>query len=141
MIYEVDQQKLILATAEKLKGIKEIKPPKWIYYVKSGAHRERLIEDPENFWYIRASSILRKCIDPIGVSRLRKIYGDRKRRGVAPRKHVRARGAIIRKILQQLEAAGLVEKCKIEKRIMGRKITSKGLALLKSAAKELKGKA
>ncbi len=138
MIYEVDQQKLILATAEKLKEIKEIKPPNWIYFVKSGSHRERLIEDPENFWYIRAASILRKCINPIGTSRLRKIYGDKKRRGSAPEKHRRAGGSIIRKILQQLEAANLVEKYKVEKRVLGRKITKKGLALLNSVAKEIK---
>ncbi|MEM2174410.1 MAG: 40S ribosomal protein S19 [Candidatus Micrarchaeia archaeon] len=119
---------------------KSIVPPKWIYFVKSGCHKERIPDDPYKFWYIRAASILRKCaLSPIGVSRLRKIYGDKKRRGSAPERHTKAGGAIIRKIMQQLEAAGFLEKYKVGKRMMGRKTTSKGIKLLNSVAKEIKG--
>jgi len=117
---------------EELKKFKEISPPSWSFFVKSGAHRERPPQQPD-FWYIRAASILRRLyIDgPVGVERLRTYYGGRRRRGRRPPKFRKASGAIIRKILQQLENAGLVKK---EDR-KGRVLTPKGRSLLDRIAK------
>jgi small subunit ribosomal protein S19e len=129
-VLQVRPEKLIEGLKEELKKIEEIKPPEWSYFVKSGTHRQRPPQQ-EDFWYIRAASILRQLyLHPVGVERLRTYYGGRKDRGRAPPKFRKASGSIIRKILQQLEKAGLVEKCK-----KGRKLTSKGQALLSKVAK------
>jgi len=130
---EVNPQKLVERTKEELKKFEEIKPPAWSFFVKSGSHKERPPEQPD-FWYIRAASILRRIYldGPVGVERLRTYYGGRKRRGTEPAKFRKASGNIIRKILQQLEKAGLVEKTK-----KGRKITSKGQAFLDRIAYEV----
>ncbi len=130
---EVNPQKLVERTKEELKKFEKIKPPAWSFFVKSGSHKERPPEQPD-FWYIRAASILRRIYldGPVGVERLRTYYGGRKRRGTEPAKFRKASGNIIRKILQQLEKAGLVEKTK-----KGRKITSKGQAFLDRIAYEV----
>lgn len=131
-IYDVEPQKLIKATAEKLKVEEIVTPPKWISFVKSGSHRERLIEDPD-FWYVRCASLLRKLAlyGPIGIQRMRREYGGRKRHGSNIEHFRPAGGAIIRKALQQLEKAGFVEK-----KAKGRAITPKGLAFLSSSLKK-----
>jgi small subunit ribosomal protein S19e len=67
----------------------------------------------------------------VGISRLRTYYGGKKRRGYKPAHFRRASGNILRKILQQLEKSGLVEKAK-----RGRKITSKGQKFLDKVAYE-----
>jgi small subunit ribosomal protein S19e len=104
-------------------------------FAKSGSHKERPPEQ-KDFWYIRAASILRRLyIDgPIGVERLRTYYGGRKSRGTKPSKFRKASGNIIRKILQQLEGARLVEKAGKS----GRKLTSNGRRLLDRIAYEVK---
>ena len=132
-VFDVDPQKFVNLLKEKLKEIKEIKPPEWMKFVKSGAHRERPPEQ-KDFWYIRAASVLRRIyIDgPVGVERLRTYYGGRKRRGRRPPKFRKASGAIIRKILQQLEQAGFVQKTP-----KGRVITPKGRSFLDKVAKEV----
>jgi small subunit ribosomal protein S19e len=118
---------------EELKKFKEISPPAWAKFVKSGAHRERPPQQ-EDFWYIRAASVLRRLYldGPVGVERLRTFYGGRKRRGHKPAHFRKASGSILRKILQQLEKAGLVEKDK-----KGRKLTSKGRSFIDKLAKQL----
>jgi len=130
---EVDPHKLVNRLKEVLKGFEVIKPLEWVKYVKSGTHRERPPQQ-KDFWYIRAASILRRVYldGPVGVERLRSYYGGRKRRGRRPPKFRKASGNIIRKILQQLEKAGLVKK---EKK--GRVITSKGQKLLDKIAYEV----
>ncbi|MEM5794626.1 MAG: 30S ribosomal protein S19e [Candidatus Aenigmatarchaeota archaeon] len=130
---EVSAQKLIEKVKEELKKFEEIKPLPWSRFVKSGSHRERPPEQ-KDFWYIRAASILRRIYldGPIGVERLRTYYGGRKRRGHKPAHFRKAGGNIIRKILQQLEKAGLVEKAG-----KGRKITPKGQKFLDNIAYEV----
>lgn len=130
---EVEPGKLVERLKEVLKQFEEIKPPEWMKFAKSGAHKERPPEQ-KDFWYIRAASILRRIYmnGPVGVERLRTYYGGRKRRGRKPAKFRKASGNIIRKILQQLEKAGLVEKVK-----GGRKITPKGQKLLDNTAYEV----
>ena len=118
--------------AETLKNdFEEFKAPEWIAYVKTGAHRERPTQD-ENFWYNRSASILRQIHKKgiLGVSRLRSRYGGRKDNGMAPAHFQKSGGKIIRLILQQGEAAGLLEKAKGKK--VGRQLTSKGKQLLEN---------
>ena len=132
--YDIEAAKMIKTIAEKLKADNVVNPPKWIVYVKSGAHKERAPEEPD-FWYKRCASILRKLYvyGPLGVSKLRKDYSARKHRGSAAERHARAGGAIIRKALQQLEKANLAEK-----RGTGRVVSKKGRAFIDNIAKSLK---
>jgi len=131
---EVEPQKLVERLKEELKKMEEIKPPEWARFVKSGVHKQRPPEQPD-FWYIRAASVLRRIyIDgPVGVERLRSYYGGARKRGYFPKHFRKGSGAIIRKILQQLEKAGLVEKS-----AKGRKISPKGQKLLNGIAAEVK---
>jgi small subunit ribosomal protein S19e len=132
---EVPPDLLIQRVAEKLKQIPQIKPPVWAYYVKTGVHKERPPQDPD-WWYYRAASILRKLYKrgtPVGVERLRTAYGGRMNRGVAPEHFAKGSGSIIRKILQQLERAGLV----VRVRGKGRTLSPKGRSLLDNTAYEI----
>ncbi|MEM5867153.1 MAG: 30S ribosomal protein S19e [Candidatus Aenigmatarchaeota archaeon] len=131
---QVDPKKLIEKLKEELKKFEEIRPPEWAKFVKSGVHKQRPPEQ-QDFWYIRAASVLRRIYvnGPVGVERLRSYYGGRKKKGFFPQHFRKASGAIIRNILQQLEKAGLVEKT-----VKGRKITPKGQKLLDDIAKEVK---
>jgi len=119
------------------KNVDEIKPPEWAPFVKTGVHAERPPQNPD-WWYVRCASLLRKIYikGPIGIERLRSEYGGRKDRGVLPEHSRKGSGAIIRKALQQLEEAGLVETVQGK----GRVITSKGRSLLDSLSTEVKRK-
>ena len=90
--------------------------------------------DQEDWWYIRAASVLRTLYlrggKPVGVERLRTKYGGRTGRRVRPEHFKKGSGHIIRLILQQLEEAGLVTK--VEKK--GRKITPQGISFLDKVA-------
>lgn len=135
-IIDVPADFLIQELKEELKDIEILDPPKWSKFVKTGVHKEKPpIQD--DWWYTRAASILRRVYlkGPIGVQRLRKYYGGIKRRGVRPGKNAKAGGKIIRKILQQLEAAGFVIKVR-----KGRKINSQGRNLLSNIANRFKNK-
>ena len=134
--YDVPADVLI----EKLSGylkenIREIQSPEWAGYVKTGSHAERVPQNPD-WWYVRSASILRKLYmnGPIGVSRLRKDFGGRKRRGVRPAHFAKAGGNIIRTILQQLDQAGLTQKDGIK----GRVVTGKGRSLLDAMSTQIK---
>jgi small subunit ribosomal protein S19e len=130
-VYDVESNKLIEKAAEKLKGMKIAKPA-FVGMVKSGAHAERPPQQ-DNFWYIRCASILRQAYvnDTVGISRLRRHYGGRKRRGLRPERHVPAGGSTIRKAMQELEKAGLLIKEKD-----GRMLSPKGRKFLDMVAKE-----
>ena len=135
-VKEVPADLFIGRLAEKLKEeLREVvTPPPWAIYVKTGVSRERP-PDNTDWWYYRAASILRKLYiagEPIGVGRFRTIYGGRKRRGVAPPHFRKAGGSIIRKILKQLEKAGLVSRTR-----RGRILTPKGISYLDSVALEV----
>lgn len=128
---------LIERIAEYLReNVKEVNPPNWALFVKTGSHRERP-PDRLDWWHVRAASILRRLYvkGPMGVSRLRKAYGGRKKYPMRRAHKVRAGGAIIRRILQQLEAAGLVGKSN-----KGRWLTPKGVSLLDRLSREVAGK-
>jgi DNA-binding TFAR19-related protein (PDSD5 family) len=85
-VYDVPADVLIARLSDYMKGnIKELAPPEWTAFVKTGSHVERAPQDPD-WWYVRAASMMRKLYTkgPIGVSRLRKAYGGRKRMGAKP---------------------------------------------------------
>lgn len=110
-VYDIPANILIRRLAQDLRSRKEIEPPNWVPFVKTGTHRERAPDDPD-FWYVRCASILRKIYlkGPIGTQRLRIDYGGRQRRGVKPNKFRKGSGAIVRIALQQLERAGFIKK-------------------------------
>ncbi|RLJ02511.1 MAG: 30S ribosomal protein S19e [Candidatus Aenigmatarchaeota archaeon] len=135
-VHDVKPNDLITAVKEKLKSFEEIQPPEWADYVKTGVNRERPpVQD--DWWYIRAAAILRKIYlkGPIGTQRLRTEYGGRKNLGHQPEHFRKGSGAVIRKILQQLENAGLIQKYKNK----GRVITPKGQSFLDNVAHEVSG--
>ena len=136
--YDVPADKLLAKLKDKLKEFGEIKAPAWMVLVKTGSHVEKAPSQPD-FWYARCASLLRKAYiqGPIGVNSLRVYYGGRKNRGVARERFQKAGGSIIRKSIQQLEKAGLLEKLKSG----GRKITKKGISLMNSLSKEVKAAA
>ena len=86
----------------------------------------------------RSASILRKVYihGPIGLEKLRADYGGRKNNGVKKNHAVKAGGNNIRKILQQLETAGLIQTTKPKGRVM----TPKGRKLLQEVAGDLNQK-
>ena len=134
--WEVSADKLIERLAMYLKEkVVEVRPPQWAYMVKTGVHKERPPSNPD-WWYYRAASILRKLYTrgkPIGIERLRTIYGGRKNRGVRPSHFRKGSGSIIREILQQLEKAGLLKKIPGK----GRILTPAGYSLLDHIAFEV----
>lgn len=130
-VYDINPTEYNRKLAEALKEIEEFKAPEFMSYVKTGSGKQRPPID-NDFWYIRASSILRQIYikKTVGVERLKTRYGSRKDRGSQPGKFRKASGKIIRLILQQAEKAGLVEKAAGKK--SGRKLTEKGIKLLDS---------
>lgn len=138
-VHEIHSGKFIAHLAEKLKEMNEFQMPAWASFIKTGSSKMRPPER-EDWWYIRAASILRTVYVKgiIGVERLRTKYGSRKKRGMKPEKFHKGSGKIIRVILQQATKAGLIEHIK-EKRT-GRRLTKKGKEFLENLAAELKEK-
>ena len=134
--YDVPADVLINRLSGYMKeNISEIQPADWAGYVKTGSHVERGPQNPD-WWYVRSASVLRKLYmnGPVGVSRLRKEYGGRKRRGVRPAHFAKAGGNILRSILQQLEQAGLAQKDGTK----GRVVSGKGRSLLDAMSTQIK---
>ncbi len=134
-IYDAPASKLIEKLAKHLKeNVDEVNPPSWASIVKTGAHVEKQPQNPD-WWYTRCASLLRKIYvhGPIGVEKLRAEYGGRKDYGVTLEHAAKAGGAIVRKALQQLEAAGLIETFQPR----GRRITKEGRKLLQELTEEL----
>ena len=135
-MYDVPAEALIEALAEDFAD--RLDEPDWSRFAKSGANRE-LPPEEENFWAIRAASLLRKVAEsgPIGVERLSTEYGGSKagsnRYRVAPNRRADGSRNVIRTILQQLEEEGLVETAEGQ----GRRITPAGRSLLDETAGEV----
>jgi small subunit ribosomal protein S19e len=132
-VYELKSDEYNTKLAEILKSMPEFKAPGWSAFVKTGISRQRPpVED--DFWYKRAASILRQIYvhRVTGVNRLRTRYGSRLNRGMRPERFRRASGKIIRTILQQAEAAGLIEKYNEPGKRAGRILTLKGKEFLDS---------
>jgi small subunit ribosomal protein S19e len=135
----ISRSELIRNVTQELKGVKDISAPEWMSYAKSGVHKERPVVQ-KDFWQIRSAAMLVKIdrMGPIGVAKLRTLYGGKKRRGHQPAEFRRGSGSIARKILQQLEKAGLVRQT--EKGVhKGRIVTPQGAKLLTRAAKAKNG--
>jgi small subunit ribosomal protein S19e len=133
---DVPASKFIEKLAKYLKeNVEEITPPAWASMAKTGAHVQRLPDNPD-WWYVRCASLLRKIYihGPIGIERLRAAYGSRKDFGIRPEHAVRAGGSAVRKAMQQLEAAGFLEKVSPN----GRRITKEGRKQLDAVAEDLK---
>lgn len=135
-IYEIPATDLIHKIAQELKNNESIQPPEWAAFVKTGSNKERQPVD-EDWWYVRAAAILRKIkiLGPIGTAKLRTHFGSKKRRGYRKAVFRQAGGSIIRKILQQLETAGLVQQATkgVHK---GRVVTGEGDKLLDKVARK-----
>ena len=134
-VYAMNAQEYNLKLAEALKKVPEFKEPEWVQFVKSGAGKERPIEDLD-FWHKRAASVLRNIYKKgsVGVERLRTKYGTKKNRGFRPEEFRKGSGKIIRTILQQADKAGFTEIQKPMKGIRskkpGRILTEKGKKFL-----------
>src|SRR3989338_5407365 len=136
-IYDCDQSELVEKASGELKKINAVKAPSWAAFVKTGVQKER---PPANrdWWHTRAASVMRQIYrkGPIGVSKLRTSYGGKKNRGYKTEHFYKGSGNIIRKILQQLEAAGFVKK--EEKNIhKGRVLTAQGKKFLDAVAAQI----
>ena len=135
-MHDVTPSELIGKAAEELKKTKAVKTPEWAMVVKTGPAQEHP-PMKKDWWFTRAASILRKISlrGPIGVAKLRTFYGKKKNRGVKPEHFFKGSGKIVRVILQQLEAEGLVKK--VEKGVhKGKIITPKGQSLLDKVIKK-----
>jgi small subunit ribosomal protein S19e len=132
-VYDVPADRFIRSLAEELKNKPEIKPPAWSQFAKTGVHKEMPPEDPD-WWFVRVASIMRRVyIDgPIGVERMRTFYGGKKDRGSRPNQFRKGSGSILRKSLQQLEAAGFITHDKT-----GRRISPGGMSFMDTVARGL----
>lgn len=126
-VYDTPAGKLIQAVASDLREKVKLGRPEWSYFAKTGSNRERAPEN-EDWWWIRAAAVLRKIyVDgPVGVQKLRVVYGGRKNKGCKPEEFRRGGGKVIRTLLQEFDKIGYTEKVGKE----GRKITSKGKSYL-----------
>jgi len=136
-LYDAPADALLEALAEELAD--RIEEPDWAAVAKSGQGRE-FPPEQEDFWYVRAASVLRRvAIDgPVGVDRLSTHYGSPKggstRYQVAPNHRSDGSRKVVRTVLQQLEEAGLVERPPNDE---GRVVSSEGRKLLDTTAGEV----
>lgn len=132
-VYDTPGGKLISKAAEDLKG--KIKKPTWADSVKTGPNRMRMPDSPD-WYYHRTASVLRKIYlkGPIGVQKLRVMYGSKKSRGHKPEEFRKSGGKAIRSVLIELDKLGFTEKFERN----GRRITSKGRSYLDKIASSLK---
>jgi small subunit ribosomal protein S19e len=133
-VYDVPADHIIRRVAEELKKRKEIVPPAWAAFAKTGVHKEMPPEDPD-WWFTRAAAVLRRVyVDgPLGVERMRSFYGGNKNRGSRPNAFRKGSGSVLRKALQQLEAAGLIIHDKT-----GRRVSPAGMAFLDNLSQDVK---
>jgi small subunit ribosomal protein S19e len=136
-VYLVPASEFIKELKEELKkGYSEsIKPPPWADFVKTAVYKTKQ-PTQQDWWFTRCASILRKIYvkNTIGVSRLRGEYKGPQPRGTGPIQSRKGSGSILRKILQELEATGLVEKYQTK----GRRLTPKGVSLLDRVAHKVR---
>ncbi len=130
-ITEIPKSELIERAAKELQKVESVQPPGWALFVKTGTFKQR---QPmrNDWWFVRAAAILRRIASaegPIGVQKLRTMYGGKKNRGHAPERFYPGSGSIIRKVLQQLDKAGFTKR--LDKGLhKGRTVTPQGLSFL-----------
>ena len=133
--HDVPASPLIERLAKYVKeNVEQVQPPAWSQVAKTGSHTEKQPQDPD-WWYTRSASVLRKVYihGPIGLEKLRSEYGGRKGFSVRPNHASKSGGSNIRKILQQLEAAELIQITRPKGRIM----TPKGRKMLQEISQDL----
>ncbi len=135
LLKEISASVFVERCAREFEKMKELEMPEWARFAKTGPHK-KFPPRRRDWWYVRAASVLRRIsLDgSVGVSRLRTFYGGRKERGHKPEKTVKSGGKAIRKILQQLENAGFLEKRKTG----GRVITQRGSEFISKIVMEIK---
>ena len=133
-VYDIPADMLIRQAAEELKKNPASQPPDWADFVKTGVHKEMPPEN-DDWWYVRAAAVFRRIYTdgPVGTQRMRSIYGGKHDRGSAPSRFKRGSGSIVRKIFQQLEAAGYVAHTS-----EGRTVTAAGRSFLDNVANNVK---
>ncbi len=133
-VFDVPAEPLILRAASELKKRQEIKPPEWAPFVKTGRQTEKP-PTQKDWWYIRTAAVLRKiyCFGPIGTERLAAEFGGAADRGDRPDAARKGSRSIIRKALQQLQAAKLIKSTERT----GRRIAPEGQKLLDGVAHEV----
>jgi len=133
-VYDVPASKVIGTTSKELKKLKQVSPPDWAKFVKTGSGRE-MPPVQKDWWYTRAASILRNIYvaGPIGVTRLSKKYGNKKNKGYVPEARRSGSGAIITGIIKQLESLEFVKTTR-----KGRAITPKGISFLDKISHKIK---
>lgn len=144
--YDIPADTLIAALSAALAENGHVSKPEWAEHVKTGANRE-LPPSQTNWWETRCAAILRKVYrnGPVGVTHLSQDFGGKKNYGSKPNRPVAGSRHVIRTALQQLEAAGLVEK--VESRFIegedgdediqlyaGRVVTSSGQSFVDNVA-------
>lgn len=135
---DVNHNELVDKLAVKL--AETCKAPEWAKFVKTGHGRQRPpVRD--DWWQVRSAAVMLSVqkLGPVGVSKLSVKYGNRKNRGNKPNGFAKASGSILRKILQQLETAKLVEQTTIGAH-KGRILTKVGNKLIVESSKEAKAK-
>jgi small subunit ribosomal protein S19e len=134
-IYDIPKTELIERAAKELKNVSAVQPPAWAAFAKTGAFKQR---QPvrNDWWFVRVAAILRRLSDsegPIGIEKVRTLYGGKKNKGHSPERFYRGSGSIIRKAFQQLEKAGFAKR--IDKGLRkGRIITPQGISFLSKVA-------
>ena len=134
VVLDVPADLLIPKVAEQLRKTSQVSPPSWTLFVKTGAHAQRTPQI-RDWWLVRCSSILRKIYlkGPLGLKDLASEYGGRRKTSYKGPFHRDAGRSIIRKALQQLEAADLV----VKKGMKGRVLTPKGMSLLDKTSTQI----
>ncbi|KAH8330379.1 hypothetical protein KR067_002026 [Drosophila pandora] len=110
-VKDIDQHVITKTLAAYLKKSGKVVVPEQADYIKTAKFKETAPTEADWF-YTRCASIMRHLYirSPSGVAAFTKIYGGRKRNGVRPSDYCRSSDGCIRKALQALEAARMVEK-------------------------------
>ncbi|WFD30957.1 40S ribosomal protein S19 [Malassezia sp. CBS 17886] len=109
-VRDIDAAQFINAYAQHLKRSGKLEIPVWVDIVKTGAYKELAPYDPD-WYYVRAASLARHIYlrKAVGVGKLQKLHGGSANRGMRPSHHSPASGSVQRKVLQSLEAIGVLE--------------------------------
>lgn len=108
-VKDVAAQSFIQAYANHLKKRGKFQVPKWADLVKTGCGKSLAPMDPD-WLFIRAAAMLRHLyLRPnCGIGAFRKVFSCKASKKCIPGHTSKASGKIIRYILQQFEAMGLV---------------------------------
>ena len=132
---DVNHNELIEELAIKLKDVAVA--PEWAAFAKTG-HGKQRPPTREDWWQVRTAAVLLSVrrLGPVGVSKLSVKYANRKNRGMRPEKLAKASRNVLRKVLQQLEAAKYVEQVAKDTH-KGRVVTKTGERLIIEASKAI----